>query len=85
MNTFNSVSVEFSSKDHNWQDENTTYWFELMGVDYHTGDEFDCELFGIVESSNYSPTFVDCDGCPTARASITRILGAVDLDRYRDV
>lgn len=57
------MKVEFKSKDQNWQQESTTYWFELTGSDEGTGREFDGDVFGVVESGKDSK-IVDCDGCP---------------------
>jgi hypothetical protein len=57
------MQVTFKSKDQNWQEESTTYWFELTGVDVGTGREFDAELFGVCESGADSK-ILDCDGCP---------------------
>lgn len=57
------ATAKFIEKDQNWQNESTTYWFELNGEDRGTGKEFDSDVYGIVESGPES-TVVDCDGCP---------------------
>ena len=61
------MNVEYVGKDQNWQDESTTYWFRLSGIDTGTGLEFGMEqcreLFGIVESGPES-VIVNSDGIP---------------------
>ena len=48
----NELAVSYISKDQNWENESTTYWFNVgSGV------------FGIVESGN-DKNIVDEDGCP---------------------
>lgn len=42
-----------TSKDQNWTDGTTTYWFDVDG-----------ETYGVVESEGQR-TVVDCDGAPT--------------------
>ena len=57
------MQIEFKSKDQNWQEESTTYWFELTGEDFGTACEFDAAIFGVRESDGES-RILDCDGCP---------------------
>ncbi len=57
------MKTTYTSKDQNWQDGSTIYWFTLTGRDNGTGKEFDGDVFGVVESGPTS-TIVDCDGCP---------------------
>lgn len=45
-------NATYSSKDQNWQDEMTIYWFELDG-----------ETFGIGETG-MEVVALDCDGAP---------------------
>lgn len=47
-----SNSAEYTGKDQNWQDEQTTYWFDIDG-----------DVYGVVESDSDSK-IVDVDGCP---------------------
>ena len=56
------AQATYISKDQNWQDETTTYWFELTGTDYGTGYEFNGEKYGVVEDD--SMDYVDEDGTP---------------------
>lgn len=42
----------YMSKDQNWQNESTTYWFDVVG-----------EIYGVVESGQ-GGIVVNCDGCP---------------------
>ena len=51
------IASTFTSKDQNWQDGTTTYWFVL------NGDKFDNETFGIVVSDTDSDV-VDYCGYP---------------------
>ena len=46
------ATLTFVSKDQNWADGSTTYWFNVDG-----------EMYGVVESCGET-SFVDCDGCP---------------------
>lgn len=57
------MNIKFTGKDQNWQNETTTYWFELTGYHYGTDREFDGDVFGVVESWDESK-IVDVDGCP---------------------
>lgn len=45
------MKTTFISADQNWQDESTTYWFDMDG-----------ELYGVVEGGNAG--IVDSDGMP---------------------
>lgn len=60
------MQVQFISKDQDWSNESTTYWFKLEGQDYGTQIEFDGDVFGVVESGPDS-SIVDCDGAPLTR------------------
>jgi len=57
------ATAKFISKDQNWQEESTTYWFQITGLHEGTGRKFDGETFGICESGSGSRV-LDCDGCP---------------------
>lgn len=57
------MNATFISKDQNWQDGTTTYWFQLDGADYRTGREFDNVVFGIVDEAG-ELTAVDSDNVP---------------------
>lgn len=48
----NMTSATFTSKDNNWADNTTVYWFELGGEDWGVSDCGGDEVI------------VDCDGCP---------------------
>ena len=70
------TKATFIGKDQNWQEESTTYWFELSGVDYGTGRKFDNDVYGVIESSidhSDSATIVDCDGSPLTPGDIETI------------
>lgn len=60
----NTVNVEYTGKDQDWNEGSTTYWFELTGHQFGTASEFDGDVFGVVESGCDEPRFVDVDGCP---------------------
>lgn len=47
------IRAPFMSKDQNFQEESTAYWFDVNG-----------EEFGVVESGPQDPIVVDCDSCP---------------------
>lgn len=57
------MDSKFLSKDQNWQNEETVYWFQIEGEDYGTGVSFDGETFGVVESAG-TTTIVDGEGTP---------------------
>lgn len=79
------MRVEFKSKDQNWQEESTTYWFELTGIDHGTGWEFGGEEFGVCESELDS-RILDCDGRPMTigdRAEIAAKRHCVVTDEMR--
>ena len=44
------TKLTFQSKDNNFANESTTYWFDVNG-----------EMYGVVESCGET-SFVDCDG-----------------------
>jgi hypothetical protein len=54
---------EYYEKTQNWDNESTTYWFKLTGIDYGTEMEFEGETYGIVESGCNDPFVVDSDNC----------------------
>ena len=56
------ATATFSSKDQNWAEEATTYWFTVTGSDYNSGIEFD-GVYGVRESGGES-IVVDSDGVP---------------------
>ena len=56
------ATATYTSKDQNWQDEQTIYWFEISGDDSGTGGSFEDQVFGIAESGG-DDAVVDCDGC----------------------
>lgn len=58
------MNVTYISRDQDWANKSTTYWFRLDGQDYGTKIEFDDEVFGVVESGCDAPMIVDCDGAP---------------------
>jgi hypothetical protein len=57
------MNVEFKTKEQDWENEATIYWFELNGTDYGTGCEFDNEWVGVCESNGES-MILDRYGCP---------------------
>lgn len=62
-NKMTSVKTQYDSKDQDWMDGLTVYWFTLTGTEYGTGWEFENDQFGVVESGD-DTTIVDCDGAP---------------------
>lgn len=58
------MNMIFIEKDQNWEDGETTYWYELTGTDKGTGIEFDHETIGVVESENNEPRFLNSEGYP---------------------
>jgi hypothetical protein len=63
-----NLTIEYSTKDQNLQDETTVYWFNV-------GDE----LYG-VSDKNGEHGIVDCDGCPVN----TDDAGNVHLEKLVD-
>jgi len=59
------ITVKYLSKDNDWQDGSTTYWFELTGTEYGVSG-FAGGVFGVVESGDYDAVFVDADNYPIA-------------------
>lgn len=59
------TTANYISKDQNFQNESTTYWFILDGMDYGTEKTFESETFGIVDC-NGKKSVVDVDGAPVA-------------------
>lgn len=79
------MNVEFKSKDQNWQEGSTTYWFELTGEDFGTDCVFDGEWFGVCESGSDS-RILEWDGCPMTvgdRAEIAAKRHCVVTDEMR--
>lgn len=61
------INSKYISKDQDYQNEKTTYWFEITGYDDRTGVDFEDykgELFGIAENSDGSTQVLDNDGAP---------------------
>ena len=58
-----ALTVSFSSKDQDWIDGTTTYWFMLDGTDYNSEKTFVNDMFGIVDDGT-TKSVVDCDGIP---------------------
>jgi len=72
------LTSTFNTKDQNWQDGTTTYWFTLDGHDTGTGLSFDAEridssVFGIVDRAGHK-TVVECDGMPVPNDNISDIV-----------
>ena len=67
------MEVTYISKDQDWANESTTYWFRLSGIDYGTQIEFDGDVFGVVESGCDAPRIVDCDVAPLTVGDGTEI------------
>ena len=62
------MEIEYKNKDQNWQEQSTTYWFDVDG-----------ESFGLCDKGYGEETrLLDCDGCPVEecndRGGILRIL-----------
>jgi hypothetical protein len=51
----------FTSKDQNWIEESTVYWFSLEGDDHNSGKNFEGDVFGVRECGPDSQ-IVDSDG-----------------------
>lgn len=62
------ATATFTSADQNWQEEKTTYWFELEGEAHGTGVTFGQEphgtTFGAVECNGQIDCYVDEEGYP---------------------
>ena len=55
------MKIKYLTKDQNWQDETTIYWFRLDG--FGTGAVFENDTYGVAETG--SDTYiVDADGTP---------------------
>jgi len=67
------MKVKFKSDDNNWQEESTTYWFELTGKDYGTQKVFDFDVYGVVESGNNETKILNEDGYPMSEGDIETI------------
>ena len=57
------AKATYTSKDQNWQDEATIYWFQIDGHDHNSGLSFDDDQYGICESGPGADV-VDSDGAP---------------------
>jgi len=79
------ATATFNSKDQDWNNGSTTYWFEISGTDYGTGTdfaEFEGELFGVCESGS-EVKILDNDGAPlTAGDRLT--IAATNCARVTD-
>ena len=62
------ATATFTTADQNWQEEKTTYWFELEGEAYGTGVTFGEDphgtVFAVVESNGHVECYLDEDGYP---------------------
>lgn len=58
------MKAEFTTKDQNYQDETTIYWFEIMESSSTWIGQG--EIFG-VSDCNGELTILDCDGCPVGQ------------------
>lgn len=63
------MNVTYLSKDNNWQNENTTYWFDVDG-----------ETYGVSDTSG-DRIIVDSESCPvnTSDARDAHLLGLLAL------
>jgi hypothetical protein len=68
-----NATAKFIEADQNWQEESTTYWFELNGTDYGTGYEFNGETYGVVESGSDEPVIVNSDNYPLVDGDVETI------------
>ena len=48
------MKATYTTKDQNWNDETTTYWFDVDG-----------ETYGVVDAGHDGKSVVDCDGVPS--------------------
>lgn len=68
-------NVNYTGKDQNWQDEQTTYWFDVEG-----------DVYGVVEGCT-DCSIVDVDGCPISgngnESQITSLLADAVTDEMR--
>jgi len=58
------MNTNFISKDQNWGDETTTYWYEVDGVSKNTDALFENEVYGIVMSADDVIGIVNEDNYP---------------------
>ncbi len=66
------TTVTYLSKDQDYQNYTTTYWFDVDG-----------ETYGVAESCG-SSTIVDCDGCPgNAPHSVAQALSEAVTEEMR--
>lgn len=67
------MKATFISKDQNWQDGTTTYWFTLDGVDYGSNREFSSETFGIVDNAG-ELVVVDSESMPVLNEVVVSVV-----------
>lgn len=56
------METTYLSKDNNWANGSTTYWFDVNYTDAD-GEEINAEM-GVAESGNDKPVILDCESCP---------------------
>ncbi|BEO75158.1 MULTISPECIES: hypothetical protein [Serratia] len=55
-----TIKATYISKDQNWNDGTTTYWFDVNG-----------ETFGVVHGGeSWNAKVVDCDGAPSDQYTV---------------
>ena len=54
------TTAEFIEKDQQWQEESTTYWFEVDGLDNPEGFDYN-GIYGVVEGRNAGVVHEDSD------------------------
>ena len=72
----NQIKATFISKDQNFQDEQTIYWFNVEGTKNNDEDG----VWGVFQSGGETG-LVDCDGCPcnTDDSHIAEVFRACDV------
>lgn len=67
------LKVNYISKDQNFNNETTIYWFEIDGTDYGSEKTFDNETFGVADCNGHLAV-VDNDGCPVLNDYIEMVV-----------
>lgn len=60
------MKATFNSKDNNWANGSTTYWFD---VEYYASDDDHSLMLGVVESGCDNAVIVDDESCPIIGSS----------------
>ena len=67
------IKVNYISKDQDWHNETTVYWFKIDGTDYGTEKTFEAETFGVADC-NGNLTVIDIKGYPVENEYVANIV-----------